>query len=150
MYPNLSFYEFVKKIPNILPSKTSFFVSKNGLTSYPFCKYDQNFPFSMTIMLMSGNNWTKIYCFFQSINATSSQNGIAIPIPYINDGTPSHLSCLNFPPLIEFMDLLTKLALISKAKLQLSYSGYQNKWNVEIYKSENKLQRFGYQWPKND
>ena len=44
---------------------------------------------------------------------------IAIPIPYINDGTPGHWSCLNFPPFIEFMDLLTKLVLFAKAKFQL-------------------------------
>ena len=45
------------------------------------------------------------------------QNGIAIPIPYINDGAPGHWSCLNFPPFIEFMDLLTKFALLIQYKV---------------------------------
>ena len=33
---------------------------------------------------------------------------------------------------------------------KIMYSGYQNKWNVEMHKSENQLFLFGYQWSKND
>ena len=54
-------------------------------------------------------------------NICQNQNGNAIPIPHINDGTPGHLPCLNLPPFIEILDLLTKLALYTNSQSQLSW-----------------------------
>ena len=39
---------------------------------------------------------------------------------------------------------------LENVQLANKYSGYQNKWNVEMHKLENQLLLFGYQWPKND
>ena len=51
------------------------------------------------------------------------------------------LSCLFFQKI---------QALVKIVAYKTYYSGYQNKWNVEMHKSENQLLLFGYQWTKNE